>query len=88
MTRRSQRSTPRHHASRAGARAATEPQGSSVAPGPTLAAHQVFTRFWPLTRPYRFRLAVCLLSAAAGPAVAAAGTWMFKIASASPSPAR
>lgn len=79
MTQRSPRSAPRHRASRVGARAATEPHGVLVAPAPSLTVRQVFTQFWPLTRPYRLRLAVCLLFAAAGPAVAAAGIWIFKI---------
>ena len=40
---------------------------------------QVFARFWPLTRPFRLRLAACLLFVAVGPAMDAAGIWIFKI---------
>ena len=48
-------------------------------PLPALSVRQVFARFWPLTKPFRVRLAVCLLFVAIGPAMDAAGIWVFKI---------
>jgi ATP-binding cassette subfamily B protein len=40
---------------------------------------RVFGRFWPMTKPFRRRLAVCLLFVAIGPAMDAAGIWIFKV---------
>ena len=74
--------TPRHRAPRGrAARAAlyAESRGSLVAAAPALSVRQVFARFWPLTKPFRLRLAVCLLFVAIGPAMEAAGIWIFKI---------
>ena len=75
MTPRSPRTTPRHRASRA----PEAPRDALVTAAPQLTVRQVFARFWPLTSPYRLRLGVCLLFVAVGPAVDAAGIWMFKI---------
>ena len=50
-----------------------------VSDAPQLTVRQVFARFWPLTKPFRFRLAVCLGFVAVGPAMDAAGIWIFKI---------
>ena len=74
-------STPRHRAPRGRARTAllAESQSSLVAMAPQLAVRQVFARFWPLTRPFRWRLAVCLGFVAVGPLMDAAGIWIFKI---------
>ena len=47
---------------------------------PALSVRQVFARFWPLTRPFRLRLAVCLLFVGVGPAMDAAGIWIFTTA--------
>jgi ABC-type multidrug transport system fused ATPase/permease subunit len=80
--RRSPSSTPRHRAPRGrAARAAllAESRASLVAAAPQLGVRQVFARFWPLTRPFRLRLLVCLLFVAVGPAMDAAGIWIFKI---------
>jgi ABC-type multidrug transport system fused ATPase/permease subunit len=76
------RSTPRHRAPRGrAARAAllAESRASLVAAAPQLTVRQVFARFWPLTGPFRLRLAVCLLFVAVGPAMDAGGIWIFKI---------
>jgi ATP-binding cassette, subfamily B, bacterial len=81
MTLTSPRRTPRHRAPRGRARAAllTETQESLVSDAPQLTVREVFARFWPLTKPFRFRLAVCLGFVAVGPAMDAAGIWIFKI---------
>src|SRR5918912_4488155 len=82
MTLRIPRSTARHRAPRGrAARAAllAESRASLVAAAPQLTVRQVFARFWPLTRPFRLRLAVCLLFVAVGPALDAAGIWIFKV---------
>ncbi|WP_181781620.1 ABC transporter ATP-binding protein, partial [Pseudonocardia pini] len=39
----------------------------------------VLAHFWPYTRPYRGRLAVCLAFIAVGPMIDAANLWLFKI---------
>jgi ATP-binding cassette, subfamily B, bacterial len=56
-----------------------ESRSSLVDAAPALSVRQVFARFWPLTRPFRLRLAVCLLFVGVGPAMDAAGIWIFKI---------
>ncbi len=56
-----------------------ESRSSLVDAAPALPVRQVFTRFWPLTRPFRLRLAVCLVFVGVGPAMDAAGIWIFKI---------
>src|SRR5690349_13742151 len=82
MTLRSTRPPARHRAPRGrAARAAllAESRASLVAAAPQLTVRQVFARFWPLTRPFRLRLVVCLLFVAVGPGMDAAGIWIFKI---------
>jgi len=82
MTPRSSQTTPRHRAPRgraARAALAAESRASLVAAAPALTVRQVFARFWPLTRPFRLRLVVCLVFVAVGPAMDAAGIWIFKI---------
>jgi ATP-binding cassette subfamily B protein len=82
MTERNTRTAPRHRAPRGrAARAAllAESRASLIAAAPQLTVRQVFARFWPLTRPFRLRLIVCLLFVAVGPAMDAAGIWIFKI---------
>ena len=56
-----------------------ESRSSLVDAAPALSVRQVFARFWPLTRPFRLRLAVCLVFVGVGPAMDAAGIWIFKI---------
>ena len=82
MTPRRSPSTARHrarrgHAARTGV--ADESRTSLVGAAPQLTVRQVFTRFWPLTRPFRLRLGACLVFVAVGPVVDAAGIWVFKI---------
>jgi ABC-type multidrug transport system fused ATPase/permease subunit len=82
MTPTSPRRTPRHRAPRGrAARAAllAESRASLVTAAPQLTVRQVFARFWPLTKPFRLRLAVCLLFVAVGPAMDAVGIWIFKV---------
>jgi ATP-binding cassette, subfamily B, bacterial len=50
-----------------------------VAAAPAVALRTIFGRFWPLTRPYRRRIAAGLLLLALVPAVEAAQIWMFKV---------
>jgi ATP-binding cassette, subfamily B, bacterial len=82
MTLTSPRRIPRHRAPRGRARTAAllaESQSSLVTAAPQLGVRQVFARFWPLTKPFRLRLAVCLMFVAVGPAMDALGIWIFKI---------
>src|SRR5829696_733939 len=82
MTFTSPRRTPCHRAPRGRARTAAllaESQSSLVTAAPQLGVRQVFARFWPLTKPFRLRLAVCLMFVAVGPAMDALGIWIFKI---------
>ncbi|WP_181783506.1 ABC transporter ATP-binding protein, partial [Pseudonocardia pini] len=46
---------------------------------PALPVREVLAHFWPHTRPYRGRLAVCLAFIAVGPMVDAANLWLFKV---------
>jgi ABC-type multidrug transport system fused ATPase/permease subunit len=50
-----------------------------VAAAPAVALRVIFRRFWPLTRPYRGRIAAGLLLLALVPAVEAAQIWLFKV---------
>ena len=68
---------PRGRATRAAVLA--DPRTGAVAAAPQLTVRQVFARFWPLTRPFRLRLAACLTFVAVGPAMDAAGIWVFKV---------
>jgi ATP-binding cassette subfamily B protein len=68
---------PRGQAGRAAL--AAESRTWLVAAAPPLTVRQVFARFWPLTRPFRTRLAVCLMFVAVGPVMDAAGIWIFKV---------
>ena len=68
---------PRGRAARAAVLA--DPRTGAVAAAPQLTVRQVFARFWPLTRPFRLRLAACLTFVAVGPAMDAAGIWVFKV---------
>ena len=52
---------------------------ASVQIAPALAIKTVFSRFWPMTKPFRTRLWVCLLFIGVGPAIDAANLWLFKI---------
>jgi ABC-type multidrug transport system fused ATPase/permease subunit len=79
MSQRNPRGTPRHRAPRGRAAPLHESRTSLVAAAPQLTVRQVFARFWPLTRRFRLRLAVCLVFVAAGPVMDAAGIWIFKI---------
>jgi ATP-binding cassette, subfamily B, bacterial len=54
-------------------------KAGDVKNAPSLPIRTVFARFWPMTKPYRGRLLVCLLLVATGPFVDAAGLWLFKI---------
>ena len=53
----------------------TAPTGGT----PALPVREVLAHFWPYTRPYRGRLAVCLAFIAVGPMIDAANLWLFKI---------
>lgn len=60
--------------------ARAKPDEGTANPGaPALPTRQVFARFWPMTKPYRRRLAICLVFVAIGPAADAAGIYLFKI---------
>src|SRR5919107_5220650 len=71
----------------AGAVAEAEPADDDAAGGatslveqaPRLKVRVIFRRFWPETRPFRGRMVLSLLLAAAGPALATVGIWLFKI---------
>ncbi|WP_433557170.1 ABC transporter ATP-binding protein [Pseudonocardia xinjiangensis] len=52
---------------------------SLVEQAPRLKVRVIFRRFWPETRPFRGRMVLSLLLAAAGPALATVGIWLFKI---------
>src|SRR3954466_11951571 len=71
----------------AGTAPETEPADDDAAGGgsslveqaPRLKVRVIFRRFWPETRPFRGRMVLSLLLAAAGPALATVGIWLFKI---------
>jgi ATP-binding cassette, subfamily B, bacterial len=50
-----------------------------VAASPAVALRVIFARFWPLTAPYRRRIAAGLLLLALVPAIEAAQIWLFKL---------
>ncbi|MDT7581912.1 MAG: ATP-binding cassette, subfamily bacterial [Pseudonocardiales bacterium] len=72
-------STPRHRAPRGRTTRPAPLAASLVAAAPQLRLRRVFARFWPLTRPFRLRLAVCLAIVAVSPAMDAAAIWIFKV---------
>jgi ATP-binding cassette subfamily B protein len=60
-------------------RDAVEGVPSLVERAPRLKVRAIFRRFWPETRPFRGRMVLSLLLAAAGPALATVSIWLFKI---------
>jgi ABC-type multidrug transport system fused ATPase/permease subunit len=50
-----------------------------VGAAPAVALRVIFARFWPLTRPYRGRIAAGLVLLAIVPAIEAAQIWLFKV---------
>jgi ATP-binding cassette, subfamily B, bacterial len=50
-----------------------------VAAAPAVPLRVIFGRFWPLTRPYRSRIAAGLVLLALVPAIEAAQIWLFKV---------
>src|SRR3954447_18384097 len=55
------------------------PEGEGVvAAAPVVAMQELFARFWPIARPYRFWFALTLLLIALGAAIETAQVWIFK----------
>lgn len=55
------------------------PADATIAQAPPVPLRDIFRRFWPYTRPYRWWLLVTLMLAAVGPAIETATIWLFKV---------
>jgi ATP-binding cassette, subfamily B, bacterial len=56
------------------------PEGYGVVPAaPPVPVREIFKRFWPYARPYRWWLALTLVFIALMPAIETATLWMFKV---------